>query len=158
MNKYYFCTKNIAFADCYKNATSLERRNLKRLFLSSRAYDEQKFCDGINFQLSYPRNLQEHDCEKNYVEAKEACESSYVATYLKNKSDESLCRCVLKTFGSFRILRLPLIRAFSTYFVEMTQPIIPDTDNRQTQINQSKRKVKNVRRCLTRGKNTGERL
>ncbi|XP_074609855.1 uncharacterized protein LOC141864024 isoform X2 [Acropora palmata] len=91
MNKYYFCTKNIAFADCYKNATSLERRNLKRLFLSSRAYDEEKLCDGINFHLSYPRNLQEHDCEKDYVEVKEACESSYVATYLKNKSDESLC-------------------------------------------------------------------
>ena len=144
MNKYYFCIKNIALEDCHKNATSFERRNLKRLFLSSRAYDEQKFCDGINFQLSYPRNLQEHDCETDYVEVKEACESSYVETYLKNKSDESLCRCVLESFGSFRILRLPLMRTFSTYFVEMTQPIIPDPDSRQTQMNQSKRKVKNI--------------
>lgn len=56
------------------------------------ASDEQKFCDGIDFQLSSPRNLQKNDCEKNYVKVKQACESSYVETYLKNKSDESLCR------------------------------------------------------------------
>ena len=145
MNKYYFCTKNIAFVDCHKNATKFEKRNLKRLFLSSRAYDEQKFCNGINFQLSYPRKLQQHHCEKDYVEVKEACESSYVETYLKNKSDESLCRCVLKSFGSFRILHLPLMRTFSKYFVEITQPITTETDSRQTQMNQSKCKVRNIR-------------
>jgi len=90
MNKYYFCKKNIAFVDCHKDATKFERRNLKRLLLSTRAYEEQKFCNGINFKLSYPRKIQQH-CEKAYVGAKEACESNYVATYLKNKSDESLC-------------------------------------------------------------------
>ena len=78
MNKYYFCTKNIAFEDCHKNTTNVERRNLERLFLISRASDEQKFCDGIDFQLSCPRNLRQNDCEKNYVEVKQACESSYV--------------------------------------------------------------------------------
>lgn len=92
MNKYYFCIKNIAFEDCHKNATNVERRNLERAFLISRASDEQKFCDGIDFKLSYPRNLRQNDCEKNYVEVKQACESSYVETYLKNKSDKSLCR------------------------------------------------------------------
>ena len=117
MSKYYFCIKNIAFADCHKNATNLERRNLERLFLISRAYDEQKFCDGINFQLSYPRKLKQHDCEKNYVEVKEACESSYVETYLKKKSDESLCRCVFKSFGSFCILRLPRTSTVSKFFL-----------------------------------------
>ncbi|KAK2550600.1 hypothetical protein P5673_028650, partial [Acropora cervicornis] len=91
MNKYYFCIKNIAFEDCHKNATNVERRNLERAFLISRASDEQKFCDGIDFKLSYPRNLRQNDCEKNYVEVKQACESSYVETYLKNKSDKSLC-------------------------------------------------------------------
>ena len=114
---YYFCKKNIAFADCHKNATSLERETLQRLFLKSRAYEEQKFCDGINFQLSYPKTIQlERDCEKDYAEVKRACESSYVATYLKDKSDESLCRCVLKSFGSFRILRLPLTCTVSKFF------------------------------------------
>ena len=116
MNKYYFCTKNIAFADCHKNATKFEMRNLKRIFLSTRAYDEQKFCNGINFHLTYPRNLQQYHCEKDYVEVKKACESSYVATYLKNKSDESLCRCVLKSVGSFRILLLPLTCTVSKFF------------------------------------------
>ena len=115
MNKYYFCIKNIAFEDCHKNATKLERRNLERLFLISRASDEQKFCDGIDFQLSYPRNLRQNDCEKNYVEVKQACESSYVETYLKNKSDESLCRCVFKSFCSFRIPRLPLTSTVSKF-------------------------------------------
>lgn len=128
MNKYYFCIKNIAFEDCHKNATNVERRNLERAFLISRASDEQKFCDGIDFKLSYPRNLRQNDCEKNYVEVKQACESSYVETYLKNKSDKSLCRCVFKSFCNFRL-----------------QPIATDTDSRQTQMNQSKCKVKNKR-------------
>ena len=113
MNKYYFCIKNIAFEDCHKNATNVERRNLERLFLMGRASGEQKFCNGIDFQLSSTRNLQEHDCEKNYVEVKQACESNYVETYLKNKSDESLCRCVFKSFCNFRIPRLPLTSSVS---------------------------------------------
>lgn len=115
MKKYYFCTKNIAFVDCHKDATKFERRNLQRLFLSTRAYEEQKFCNGINFKLSYPRKIQQH-CEKAYVGVKEACESNYVATYLKNKSDESLCRCVLKSCGSFPVIHLPLTRTVSKFF------------------------------------------
>ena len=145
MNKYYFCIKNIAFDDCHKNATKLERRNLERLFLISRASDEQKFCDGIDFQLSYPRNLQQNDCEKNYVEVKQACESSYVETYLKNKSDESLCRCVLKSLCNFRFPPSTHELGFQVLAVKLPQPIATDTVSRQTQMNQSKCKVKNKR-------------
>ena len=155
MNKYYFCKKNIAFVDCHKDATKFERRNLKRLLLSTRAYEEQKFCNGINFKLSYPRKIQQH-CEKAYVGAKEACESNYVATYLKNKSDESLCRCVLKSCGSFRAIRLPLTRTVSKFFLSndlnQSQPT-QRVDRFRT--NQNARS-KTCGRRRKRGKNTGE--
>ncbi|XP_068714113.1 uncharacterized protein [Montipora foliosa] len=90
-NKFYFCSKNIAI-DCFKNVSSYDMRNIKRRFISSRSRDEQMFCDGINFKLSYPRQLRDNQCEKNYVQAKETCESSYIATYKENKADKSLCR------------------------------------------------------------------
>ncbi|XP_068713377.1 uncharacterized protein [Montipora foliosa] len=90
-NKYYLCSKNIAF-ECFKNVSSYDMRNIKRWFTSSRSHDEQMFCDGINLKLSYPRRLRYNHCEKNYVQAKETCESSYIATYKENKADKSLCR------------------------------------------------------------------
>ena len=88
-NKLHNCAKDVAL-HCHKNESRSIKKNIQRSFAQHRAYKEQKYCDGVNFRLSFPL-LKHNQCERSYVAVKEKCESSYVATYKGNKVDETLC-------------------------------------------------------------------
>jgi len=89
-NKLHSCAKRIAL-HCHKNESNYAKKKLERSFARSRAYQERKFCDGINFQLSFPP-LMRHQCAEEFFAAKRKCEGNYVNTYIENKADETLCR------------------------------------------------------------------
>ena len=93
MNKLHNCAKDIAL-HCHKNDSDM-KKNIERSFAQKNyiTYQEKKYCDGINFRISYPPGvLKGNQCERNYIAAKVKCEGSYIATYKENKADKSLCR------------------------------------------------------------------
>lgn len=90
LNKLDNCAKTIAL-HCFQNESRSVKKNIERSFTRNRPYQERKYCDGVNFQLSYPR-MKHNQCEGNYIAVKGKCEASYVATYKDNKVSKTLCR------------------------------------------------------------------
>ena len=88
--KLHNCAKEIAL-HCHKNESKNVKQNIERSFARDRAFQKSKFCDGINFHLSYPAALEHDKCKEIFLTAKQKCEKDYVMSYQANKADKSLC-------------------------------------------------------------------
>ncbi|KAL9960730.1 hypothetical protein ACROYT_G034221, partial [Oculina patagonica] len=88
--KLHNCAKEIVL-HCHRNESDYVKQNIERSFARNRPFQERKFCDGVNFHLSYP-SLKRNQCQQNFVSEKHKCEESYAKTYKENKADESLCQ------------------------------------------------------------------
>jgi len=88
--KLHNCAKEMAL-HCSKNESSYVKQSIERSFARKRAFQQLKFCDGINFQLSYP-SLKDNNCKETFLLEKHKCEKDYVKSYKTNKADKTLCR------------------------------------------------------------------
>jgi len=68
------------------------KQNIEGSFARNREFQVRKYCDGINFQLSYPPSLKQNSCKGTFLLKKYKCEEDYVMSYKSNKADKSLCR------------------------------------------------------------------
>jgi len=88
--KLHNCAKGFVL-HCHKNESKYVKQNIERSFARNRAFQQRKYCHGMNFQLSYP-SLKRNKCKDTYLLEKQKCEEDYVMSYRANKAGKSLCR------------------------------------------------------------------
>ena len=92
MEKLHNCAKKVAL-HCHRNDTSYNKKRIETGFKRSRYFQQRRYCEGTQVQFPYPA-VKHDQCVGSYLEQKNKCAQRFVATYVKNKADKSLCRWV----------------------------------------------------------------
>ena len=89
MEKLHNCAKKVAL-HCHRNDTSYNKKRIEAGFKRSRSFQQRRYCEGNQVQFPYPA-VKQDQCGESYLEQRKKCAESFVATYVANKADKSLC-------------------------------------------------------------------
>nr|XP_058957702.1 uncharacterized protein LOC131784887 isoform X2 [Pocillopora verrucosa] len=89
MEKLHNCAKKVAL-HCHRNDTSYNKKRIEAGFKRSRSFQQRRYCEGTQVQFPYPA-VKHDQCGESYLEQRKKCAESFVATYVANKADKSLC-------------------------------------------------------------------
>lgn len=116
MEKLHNCAKKVAL-HCHRNDTSYNKKRIETGFKRSRSFQQRRYCEGTQVQFPYPA-VKHDQCGESYLEQRKKCAESFVATYVANKADKSLCGWVRQSPRDFSALLFEKFHHCFDFFVQ----------------------------------------